>query len=407
MKLGIEKIGLYAGSCFLDIDDLVAARDGDLKYVKKQLMCEERPVYPVYEDAVTMAVNAASKIIVKEDIPAIDLLIVGTESGVDFGKPISTWVHRYCGLSNHCRSFEVKHACYSLTGALKMALAWLSSSGNSNKKVLVVGTDLSRTHIGSPLEYISGGCSIAMLVSASPSILEIDLDKSGYFTSEVADTFRPTSKHEIANSELSMCSYLDSLEGAYNHFNGKVSINSYAHFKKHIYHLPFPGMAFYAHKMMLENYTELNRKQIDEDFIHKVSEGLGLSKRIGSAYGCSNFVSLLSLLASSKDIKPKDEISLYSYGSGCQGEFYSAQIADDALDYVTQLNLFHMLDARVKVGVDAYEIIENERVQLNDKQNFSTLTSYMQEDIYKHYKENNYLILDKVEDYQRFYKWAN
>lgn len=405
MDVGIEKIGFYAGSCFLDLGELAVARKDNLAYVHDQLMCYERPVYPIHEDPVTMAVNAAKQIVTQKDIPNIDMLIVGTESGVDFGKPISSWVHRYCNLSNYCRNFELKHACYSVTAALKMALSWIKSSDDPQKKVLVVGTDLSRCHLDTPIEYIAGGCSVALLISANPKILAIDIEKSGYWSGEVSDTYRPTSRHEIANSELSMCSYLDVLEMAYSHFVSRTSITDYSQFKKHIYHLPFPGMAVHAHKAMLENS---NKEQFQKDFASKVSGSLNLSKRIGSAYGCSNWISLISLLLHSDDLEAGDQVSFYSYGSGCQGEFYVARLGNQIIEYKKEsLGILEQLDSRIKVDVDTYRQIENERLNFLDNKDYVTMPNCLKEEIYEHYKKNQYLVLDKVQNYQRFYKWSH
>ncbi len=89
-------------------------------------MLEERSLNPLWEDPVTMGVNAANAILTDEDRGRIELLVVATESGVDYEKPISTWVQRYARLSANCRNFEVKHACYGGTAGLQMAAAWLA-----------------------------------------------------------------------------------------------------------------------------------------------------------------------------------------------------------------------------------------------------------------------------------------
>src|ERR687885_2551381 len=105
--VGIEISNLYAGRFYLDLADLAQACGQDPQYIATNLMCLQRSVYPVWEDAVTLAVNAAKKLLSPEDIEDIELLIVGTESAVDMGKPISTWVHRFFNLSPNFRNFEV------------------------------------------------------------------------------------------------------------------------------------------------------------------------------------------------------------------------------------------------------------------------------------------------------------
>ncbi len=99
MRVGIERLDLYAGRWALSIEELVRARGGDLNYLKDRILSERRSVYPVYEDTVTLAVNAARRVLAGTRVEDIEMLVVGTESAVDFGKPISGWVHRLCGLS--------------------------------------------------------------------------------------------------------------------------------------------------------------------------------------------------------------------------------------------------------------------------------------------------------------------
>src|SRR5947209_6009049 len=109
----------------LDMATLCAARSHDLAEIRDVMLIEQRSVNPPYEDPVTMAVNAAHPMLTEDDRRAIELLIVATESSVDQEKAMSTWVHRYLRLGPHCRTFELKHACYGGTAGLQMALCWL------------------------------------------------------------------------------------------------------------------------------------------------------------------------------------------------------------------------------------------------------------------------------------------
>ncbi|MEG4225432.1 hydroxymethylglutaryl-CoA synthase [Microcoleus sp. N9_B2] len=407
MPVGIEKINLYAGRFYLDLADLAKARGQDPQYIATNLMCEQRSVYPVWEDAVTLAVNAAKKLLSPEDIEDIELLIVGTESAVDMGKPISTWVHRFCNLSPNCRNFEVKHACYSSTGAFKMAASWVASGIRPGKKALIINTDFSRNFVGTEHEPIGGGCAVAFIVSENPQILEIELDKAGYWTNEIADTFRPTSRTETMNGQISIYSYLDALEGAYEHYEqiaGKVDYD--ADFKKHIYHAPFPGMAFQAHRDLVSRLTALDKATILLNFQQKVAESLYFAKRIGSCYGGSNFVCLLGLLNSAENLNPGDQISLFAYGSGCQGEFYSGNIGAAGSEMVRSLNLDQHLNERLRLKVEEYEAIESTREKYIDCPDYepdrSTLNGYYE----KLYDTQSLLVLNRVENYQRIYEWS-
>src|SRR5688500_10479350 len=118
MMPGIEKIQLYAPRFTADAVALAESCGRNRADVERNVMVQQRAVIPAYEDAVTLAVNAARRLLAGEDRGDIELLIVNTESAVDFSKPVSTWVHRYCELDPHCRNFEVKHACYGGVAAL-------------------------------------------------------------------------------------------------------------------------------------------------------------------------------------------------------------------------------------------------------------------------------------------------
>ena len=146
---------------------LAEARGRDAAYPATKIQAEARTVLPPYEDAVTLAVNAAKRVLAPGDVPEIALLVVATESAVDQGKPISTWVHRLCGLPSSCRNFEVKHACYGGTAALHTASAWLATHGRPGAKALVIATDHSRAHVGAEIEFICGATAVA-LVPTSP-----------------------------------------------------------------------------------------------------------------------------------------------------------------------------------------------------------------------------------------------
>ncbi|NEO84959.1 MAG: hydroxymethylglutaryl-CoA synthase family protein [Spirulina sp. SIO3F2] len=407
MTIGIEKLTVYAGRLRLDIPDLVAARDAlDAAYVQTQLMCEQRSVYPPFEDAVTLAVNAAKAILTPEDLESIALLIVGTESAVDCGKPVSTWVHRLCGLKANCRNFEVKHACYGTTGALKMASAWLATQNDPTKKALIINSDLSRKFLNTPYEPTGGGCAVAMLVSQTPEILEFDLNRVGYWTSEISDTFRPTSKTEIFNGQISLYSYLDALDGAYQHYEKTIgSVDYDAAFKKHIYHAPFPGMPLQAHRNQLSGLG-LSKKAAIANFEQKVSDSLVFAKRIGMAYGGSTFLNLLSLLNTAEDLQAGDEISIFAYGSGCQGEFYSGTIGENAIAQVRSLNLENTLAARHLLTVEDYENLELLREQSIDAQTWQREHPLIDKVYAAAYDGQELLVLESVQDYQRSYQWS-
>ena len=165
-SVGIEKMNFYGGTSCLDVFELAAYRKLDMNRFANLLM-KERTVPMPYEDPVSLGVNAAKPIIdsmSEEEKNRIEMVVTCSESGIDFGKSMSTYIHDYLGLSKNCRLFEVKNACYSGTAGFQMAVNFILAQVSPGAKALVVATDLARfmaTDAGEALQLVeqlhSGG----------------------------------------------------------------------------------------------------------------------------------------------------------------------------------------------------------------------------------------------------------
>ena len=404
-RFGIDAIGLHSPRFCVSALDLAEACGRERDVARDRLLLGERAVAPPYEDAITLAVNAARQILTPDVMPTVKLLIVGTESGVDFGKPVSSWVHRHCGLPANCRSFEVKHACYGATAGLKMALSWLQAQQHQTS-ALVIATDLTRPCPQEGYEFVGGASAIAMLLRANPRILEIEVDRCGYWTDEVADTFRPTATTEIGDNQISLFSYLDALEGAYGDYVSRCGAIAFDnHFSAHIYHAPFPGMMRDAHRTLLRGQTDLSDEQIDDDFDHKVKPALHYAQRVGAAYGASNFVCLLGMLRNRPDLPAGSRIALFAYGSGCQGEFYEAKLGRDPAAGTCLKSIDRGLDERRRLSVAEYREMEKRR-QASIESADCRLLEPRDWDFAEMYAGRNLLVLQDVRKFRRNYVWS-
>ena len=407
-RIGLEKINLYGCSCQLDMKTLVLARGKEPENTIDDYLINTRSLNPPYEDTLTMAANAAKKILTDEDKNDIGLLVVGTEGGLDFGKPISTNIHQALGLPNKVRNFETKFACYSGVAALDTAINWIASGLNKGKKALVIATDFSRRHFGRNHEFVLGGGAVAMIVSENPKVIEYDIERRGTWTVDAYDTFRPSAKTEMGNNEVSLYTYSDCLENSYEDYvdqsNEDIDFDTY--FKGNIYHMPFPGMSFHAHRVLCNVTNPRPKKEVKESFDVKVYPSVRYPMRMGSCYGTSNFIGLLGFIKSVDDIKTGDRISFYSYGSGAIGEFYSGIILDGAKEYVENLKIDEELDNRKHVTVDEYEEVENARVDNIEKPDFKPDYSILNNFYDEHYKGKGLLVLKEVNDYFRTYDWS-
>lgn len=407
-KVGIEKINIYGSSLCLDQKDLASARDKDPEKTIKDFLIDTRSLNPPWEDAVTMGANAARKVMKGIDPEEIGMLIVGTEGAVDFGKPMSTNIMGALKLHNNIRNYEVKHACYSGVAALDTAVNWVASGLNKGKKALVISTDFSREHLNKKEEFVMGGAASALIISETPKVIEFETEKKGTWSTDVYDTFRPSALAEVGNNEVSLYSYLDALEGSYEEYcrqTGK-DVNFDTYFNYNLYHTPFPGMAFQAHRTLCNIFSPRSKAEVRENFEKKVLPGLTFSRRLGSTYGSSNFVGICSLMESGAPVKADDRVSFFAYGSGAIGEFYSARICPEAVETVRSMKITEQLDSRYSVSVDEYEKIELLRNTYIEKPDIIPDLEILNGWYKNHYENKDLLVLREVKDYYRTYDWS-
>jgi 3-hydroxy-3-methylglutaryl CoA synthase len=404
-RVGIERIAAYPCTLSLDMRTLAEARDHDPRHPLDELWVTSRSLNPPWEDPVTTAVNAALQVVTPEDREQIELVIVGTESSPDYGKPISTYVQRYCQIQPNCRNFEAKHACYGGTSGLMMAAHWVASGAAPGKKALVVTSDQSRMHLGQPWEYVLGAAAAAMIVSAEPDVLEIDLSTCGYWTNEIFDTYRPSAAKEVGHADTSLYGYLEALEGAYDHFLRKAGALDYdAYFKKHIYHVPFGGMTFRAHRALLRrDHPDLGVKAAREHFERKSKAALKYNRQFGGSYTSATFLAMMGLIDESPDLAAGDRVSVFSYGSGSCAEFYATRVGERAREVVAAAGLQAQLDARVPVSVADYEDIERTRTGFIDRSDYDVDRGGLGGLYARAYSGRGRLVLGGVREWQREY----
>lgn len=405
--IGIERIRAYPGSLALSMAALCEARGRDLVELRASMMVDERSLIPPWEDPVTMAVNAALPMLTARDRAEIGLVIVASESGVDQEKPMSTWVQRYLGLSSRVRNLEVKHACYGATAALQLAASWVASGAGPGDTALVINTDLARAHFGKPWEFVLGAGAVAMLVSARPRVLELELGATGVYTNEVSDLTRPTSRIETGNSETSLLSYLDGLEGAFDDYVSRRpdAMDVERYFQRLVYHLPFAGMGQVAHRTLLRRLGR-TRRDADTDFAIRCAPSIAHAKRVGGTYGASTFVALMGLLDHDQAITTGDRIGMFAYGSGSCAELWSGKVLPEAREVVRAAGLPALLDRRRQVTVAEYETLENARTDAIDAGDHTPDRSLLGDWYERYYTAAPHLIFDGTAEHYRRYAWS-
>jgi hydroxymethylglutaryl-CoA synthase len=406
--IGIEKLRVYPGSLSLPIRELCKARGLDAERTCSDLMIDERSVNPPWEDAVTLGVNAAEPLLSEEDRKSIGLLLVGTESSVDQEKPVSSWVHHFLRLPSDCLNLEIKHACFAATGALELAKAWLVSPVARGRKALIVSTDQTTLTLNESWEPVCGAGAAAILLSTDPKVLRYETGRAGVYAHEVSDVIRPNMRLETGNSETSLFAYLQAVEGAYENYLKVVGepIDFDKHFVRMLYHTPFAGMTYRAHRALLNAYTELTNKETKAHYQKKTLPAVRHNRRMGATYGASTFIGLLGLLDSDPEVNPGDRLGIFAYGSGSCAQFYSAILGPGARDAAKQANLGALLDARRPLTVDEYEKIEHIRDEHVGVQSFVPDLTLLDHWYDQYYRDKHLLVLRGIGDYYRDYAFT-
>ena len=129
--VGIDQLGVYVPRYVLPLEALAVARGVPVEKILIGIGAHKMAVAPPWEDAVTLAANAAARLFTQArvDPGEIGFLLVATETAVDHAKPASIFLHELLGLRPNCRTFELKHACYSGTAGVMMAADWIHSGG--------------------------------------------------------------------------------------------------------------------------------------------------------------------------------------------------------------------------------------------------------------------------------------
>ncbi len=405
--VGIDDLNLYASTLTIDYADIVAAR---ANFHLKDLDVTgflRRSVLPSYEDPVTMGANAAEPIIAESEPGAFELLVVATETGMDHGKSLSTYIHKYLKLGAHCRNFEIKQACYAGTAALQMAAAWVRSGVAPGKKALVIMTDLPRRHFGELAELSIGPNAVALSVSAEPRLFELETF-SGYATREVYDTARPTATTEHIDAALSLASYLDLVELAWDKYRQVAQPSSFhEHIGHMIYHTPVVPLIKQAHQVLLESDGGVvGRDEFRSSFERMVQPSLVYTRQLGNTYSANLYAGLVGLMESLPDLQPGIRIGCFSYGSGACAELYSGYVQETAREVLAVREISDHLSARRKVSFEEYcaaEIRTEQSLTARDfEPDFSTPPGHYA-DVYCGRKR---LVLDKVKDFYRSYRWS-
>lgn len=419
MKVGIDSIAFDIPKIYLPINTLAENRNIEADKLIKGLGLHKMSFLDLHQDVVTMASNAALKLIQQENLnpSEISRIYIGTESGVDSSKPVGSYV-----LSNleqifgtrsfkNCDVVDLTFACIGAVDALQNCLDFIRL--NPTKKAIVIASDNAKYDLNSSGEYTQGAGSIAMLITANPKVLSFS-NEVGVATEGVFDFFKPRrnfSKEEILQSEnnpewngileneiniykeqpvfdgqYSNQCYINRITEAYEHFKieskqiGKV----YENWSAILMHLPycFQGRRTFIEIFAKEN-PELLESQIGENLKEKLkalaksSEYLDLVKhyilpseiasgQIGNIYTGSIFLGLLSTLCyhlrENSNLENK-KFGFIAYGSGSKSKVFEAVVEENWKSVIKKNQLFETLEQAIAIDFSTYENLHKKELK--------------------------------------------
>lgn len=377
--IGIDKIGLALPEYVLNLSDLAQARNIDPNKYKIGLMQEAMAIAPVTQDIVTLGAQAADCILTDDDKAAVDMIILGTETGIDQSKAAAVYIHGLLGIQPFARSIELKEACYSAAAGLEIARNHILAHPES--KVLVIASDIAKYGLQSGGEPTQGAGAVAMLVSANPRILILNGDNV-YQTRDVMDFWRPNySPYPQVDGHFSTIQYTDCLTTTFEHYQKKHN-KTLSDFAAICLHIPFA-------KQGLKGLRALNPSPEQEN---RFLEAIIYNKQVGNIYTGSLFLSFLSLIEQSQSLEAGDQILFYSYGSGAVCEIFSGNLVPNFKNQL-ESNRLEQFQKRQSLSIEAYQDLFFETITVDENGNSPKLR-----------QDSSHFALKGIENHKRIYQ---
>ena len=199
-KVGIDSLSYYVPSLYVDIEELATVRDIPSDKLVKGLGLKKMATPDYDEDSASIAANSLYKLIKQNNIDPREVgrVYLGTESGVDASKPTSSYVVEILEdvfaeeygerCFKNCDIVDLTFACAGAVDALQNCCDWVRNG--SNRKAIVIASDIAKYELNSTGEYTQGAGSVSMLICEDPSIISFN-GAWGVSTKGIGDFFKP------------------------------------------------------------------------------------------------------------------------------------------------------------------------------------------------------------------------
>ena len=351
-KPGIAAIGIALPPLAMRMAELAKLRGVEADKLTVGLGCGEMALCPPGYGVVDLAAEAARRALARwgGDPGRIGLLAVGTESALDMSRPLSAWVADRLGLSGAIRSYEVKHACYGGTLALRQALEWRLSGAARGRAALVIAADVALYAENDPGEPTQGAGAVAMVID-EPRVASVD-PVSFPYSEPVFDFWRPVGEaHPRVDGPLSLECYK---RGAVRCFEALVegadAETALAPFSALCFHVPFPKMVKKAVQAVGESFG-WTPERIEALYRDRVAPSMSWNVRVGNSYTASLWMSVAEALRGAAE---GERLAAFSYGSGFGTELLTLSAGAAARAGTWAEDVEHDLAARRLIDAEEY-----------------------------------------------------
>ncbi len=405
--VGIDAVEIWTGNLKLDLPGTFAPQKGeDPEKYTKGLGLNASSFPDSYEDIVTMAANAAYRLMDRKGLEPDDVgrIDVATESAFDNSKPVSTYVagcleQVYEGDFHHANKGERKFACIAGTQSLDDAYNWIRAGRNRGRGAIVIATDTALYARGDAGEATQGAGAVAMYIAEDPNLVELSPEQ-GYGSADETDFLKPNQQFPSVDGKRSVQVYLARMREALQDFEtvaGDVHPDDIAFIP---FHTPFPGMVrkagllgyrYVTRDTAIEeelaeeigrqprpeafdtedDYHEAVREYTDslkgtdqyqEWYARTIDPTLTIAREVGNWYTGSVHVARISAmkhaLENGRDLT--DETLLVgSYGSGAQAEIHAETVCERWDEEIEALNVDEQLAARYDMSWEDYEEVHD------------------------------------------------
>lgn len=358
-EIGISAIGLAIPKYAMPLAELAKLRNIEPSKYTDSLGCQYMALCAPDENVISLAIAAAKRTLQNwsGSLEQIGLVIVATESATDMSRPLSSWVMESLNLKGQIRSYEVKHACYGGTAAIRQAVEWHRSGNAKGKAALVICADVALYAPGHSGEPTQGAGAIGLIID-KPTIAAIN-PISYYWSEPQFDFWRPiTHKYPEVNGRLSLTCYINAVMQCFSQLCESEHLADYlAEFKLLSFHVPFPKMVFSAIKRLGEA-CKWSAEETLAWYEQKILTTMAWNQKIGNTYTASLWFSVANALTRTN---PQEQISAFSYGSGYGSELLTIQCKANQAESIWANSLNQDFSQREIIDAQQYQELRNIR----------------------------------------------